>query len=106
MPELICGFDRRPEAGPTLYPLACAPQAWAAGAVFVMLQACLGLSIRGKESQILLERPTLPPFLEALRIDDLRVGGGSVDLALSRRGSEVVVDVARSSGHVAVTVVH
>jgi glycogen debranching enzyme len=106
LPELICGFQRRSGGGPTLYPLACAPQAWAAGAVFLMLQACLGLSIRGRESQILLERPTLPPFLETLRIDDLRVGGGSVDLSLSRRGPEVVVDVARSAGHVAVTVVH
>jgi glycogen debranching enzyme len=106
LPELICGFERLPGAGPTLYPLACAPQAWAAGAVFLMLQACLGLSVRGRESQILLERPTLPPFLETLRIDDLRVGSGSVDLSLSRRGPEVSVDVARSSGHVTVTVVH
>ncbi len=106
LPELICGFERSPGAGPTLYPLACAPQAWAAGAVFLMLQACLGLSIRGREGQILLERPTLPPFLETLRIDDLRVGSGSVDLSLSRRGPEVSVDVARSSGHVTVTVVH
>ncbi|HEY1250668.1 MAG TPA: amylo-alpha-1,6-glucosidase [Thermoanaerobaculia bacterium] len=106
LPELICGFDRGAGAGPTLYPLACAPQAWAAGAVFLMLQACLGLSIRGHEGQILLERPTLPPFLETLRIDDLRVGSGSVDLSLSRRGPEVSVDVARSSGHVTVTVVH
>jgi len=106
LPELICGFERSPGAGPTLYPLACAPQAWAAGAVFLMLQACLGLSIRGREGQILLERPTLPPFLETLRIDDLRVGSASVDLSLSRRGPEVSVDVARSSGHVSVTVVH
>jgi hypothetical protein len=71
-----------------------------------MLQACLGLSIRGREGPILLERPTLPPFLETLRIDDLRVGPGSVDLSLARRGPEVSVDVARSSGHVSVTVVH
>jgi glycogen debranching enzyme len=106
LPELICGFERSGGAGPTLYPLACAPQAWAAGAVFLMLQACLGLSVRGREGQILLERPTLPPFLETLRIDDLRVGSGSVDLSLSRRGQEVSVDVARSSGHVTVTVVH
>ena len=48
----------------------------------------------------------LPPFLETLRIDDLRVGSGSVDLSLARRGLEVSVDVARSSGHVTVTVVH
>ena len=42
LPELICGFGRRPGKGPTLYPVACSPQAWAAGSVFMVLQACLG----------------------------------------------------------------
>ena len=44
MPELFCGFAREPGEGPTPYPVACAPQAWAAGAVFLLLQACLGLA--------------------------------------------------------------
>ena len=50
LPELICGFGRRPGKGPTLYPVACSPQAWAAGSVFMVLQACLGLEIRAGES--------------------------------------------------------
>src|ERR1700693_791286 len=47
LPELFCGFSRSPGRGPTLYPVACAPQAWAAGAVFLLLQSCLGLSVHG-----------------------------------------------------------
>ena len=43
LPELFCGFSKRPEQAPTLYPVACAPQAWAAGAVFLLLQSCLGM---------------------------------------------------------------
>ena len=31
LPELYCGFQRGRERGPTLYPVACSPQAWAAG---------------------------------------------------------------------------
>ena len=54
LPELICGFGRRPGKGPTLYPVACSPQAWAAGSVFMLLQACLGLEIRASESRIYL----------------------------------------------------
>ena len=52
LPELFCGFHRRPGGGPTLYPVACAPQAWAAGAVFMLLQACLGLHVNGTARQV------------------------------------------------------
>jgi glycogen debranching enzyme len=52
MPELFCGFKKQAGTGPTLYPSACSPQAWAAGAVFLLLQACLGLTIRASEAAI------------------------------------------------------
>jgi hypothetical protein len=53
LPELFCGFHKRPESsGPTLYPVACAPQAWAAGSVFLLLRACLGLDARAHERQL------------------------------------------------------
>ena len=52
LPELICGFPRRTGRGPTLYPVACAPQAWSAGSVFMTLQACLGLSISAAPSRL------------------------------------------------------
>jgi glycogen debranching enzyme len=71
LPELFCGFPRRAGAGPTLYPVACAPQAWAAAAVFGMLQACLGLEIVGEAPQIVLRAPRLPQFIDWIRITRL-----------------------------------
>src|SRR5262249_25545987 len=52
MPELFCGFPRHPGEGPILYPVACAPQAWSAASVFLLLQACLGLGVNGPEAQV------------------------------------------------------
>src|SRR4030095_14180673 len=72
MPELFCGFRQRSNEGPTLYPVACAPQAWAAGAVFLLLQACLGLEIDATKMRICLERPELPESLEQVTIRNLQ----------------------------------
>jgi glycogen debranching enzyme len=84
LPELFCGFSRREGEGPTLYPVACAPQAWAAASVFMMLQACLGLSIDGAASQVRFAAPTLPAFLEEIRIENLKVGSARLDLVVDR----------------------
>ena len=100
LPELICGFGRRNGKGPTLYPVACSPQAWAAGSVFMVLQACLGLEIRAKESRIYLHHSALPESLEEVRIHNLRVGSASVDLAFERYAETVGVNIERRSGAV------
>jgi glycogen debranching enzyme len=105
MPELFCGFHRRPGEGPTLYPVACSPQAWAAGAVFLLLQACLGLEIDGGAGRASFHHPLLPDFLREVWIDGLRVGDGSVDLVLTRRGDDVGLNVLGRSGRVEVIVV-
>ena len=84
LPELFCGFARREGAGPTLYPVACSPQAWAAGAVFLLLQTCLGLSIRAERSSVYFTSPSLPASVEEVHIDGLRVGPSSVDLVVDR----------------------
>lgn len=100
LPELICGFPRRSGKGPTLYPVACAPQAWAAGAVFMTLQACLGLSIHAKESRIYLYYTALPEALRRVEIRNLRVGAASLDLAFERYSDSVGVDILRRTNHV------
>jgi glycogen debranching enzyme len=105
MPELLCGFKRRPGDGPTLYPVACAPQAWSAGAVFLTLQACLGLRIDAVAGRLELHDPVLPEFLDTVTLDGLTVGAGSVDLVLRRHGDDVAVHVARRRGDVAVVAV-
>jgi glycogen debranching enzyme len=100
LPELFCGFARRGGEGPTLYPVACAPQSWAAGAAFMFLQGALGLSIRSAERRIYLFRPNLPEFLQAIEIKNLRVGDASVDLLLERTVHHVGVNVLRREGTV------
>ena len=105
MPELFCGFKRRGEEGPTLYPVACAPQSWAACAVFLLLQACLGLTVDGRGRQLLFVRPALPAFLDHVRIENLRVGEARVDLVLDRHETDVGINIARREGPVEVVTI-
>jgi glycogen debranching enzyme len=105
LPELYCGFPRRPGAGPTLYPVACSPQAWAAAAPFGMLQACLGLEVRAEHHEIVLRRPRLPNFIDWMRVKNLGAPGPSVDLLLQRYERNVGVEVVRKDEGVRVTVV-
>jgi glycogen debranching enzyme len=99
LPELFCGFHKRPEAnGPTLYPVACAPQAWAAGSVYLLLQACLGLDVRARERHLCFENPSLPPSLDEVRIENLAVGDASADFLVRRHGPGVTVEVLRKRG--------
>jgi glycogen debranching enzyme len=104
LPELFCGFSRQPGQGPTLYPVACAPQAWSAAAVFLFLEACLGLSINAREKQICFSYPRLPESIPSLRIYGLKVGNASVDLFLERHGHDVSVNVSDRQGDVRVLV--
>ena len=103
LPELFCGFRRRAASGPTLYPVACSPQAWAAAASFAMLQACLGLEIDGLRREIVLQTPTLPPFIDWVRIERLGSPGPGADLLLQRYKDNVGIDVVRKDAGVRVT---
>ena len=105
MPELFCGFPRREDETPTLYPVACAPQAWSAASVFLLLQACLGLEIDAVSPQIRFDRPVLPPGIESITLRDLQVGPHLVDLALRNHGSDVGVHLERRAGPVEVVVI-
>ncbi len=89
LPELFCGFPRRRAQGPTFYPVACSPQAWAAGTPLLLLQACLGLNIDATERQVTLDTPELPGFLDDLILQGLPIGADRIDLALKRIGSTV-----------------
>ena len=106
LPELFCGFPRRLGKGPTSYPVACSPQAWAAGAAFLLLQSSVGLSIDAMKKRVTLARPVLPGLLEEVRIRELAVGDASVDLVLFRSGHSVAATVERRTGNVDVIIVH
>jgi glycogen debranching enzyme len=104
MPELFCGFAREAGEGPTLYPVACAPQAWAAASVFMLLQASLGLWVSGTERRVWFTRPRLPLFLREVRITNLSVAGATADLLLIRHEEDVSVNVLRREGEMELTV--
>jgi len=105
MPELFCGFPRRPDAGPTPYPVACSPQAWASGAVLMLLRAILGLDVDGVNGQVTFGTPVLPHFLEVLHVDGLAVGKSRVDLRIHRYADGAAgVDVSRRSGPVKLSI--
>jgi glycogen debranching enzyme len=102
LPELFCGLERRSGEGPTLYPVACSPQAWAAAAPFLLIQSCLGLTINGAESRVVFERPCLPEGIPQLSIRGLRVGPASVDLLFERQADTVRIQVLDKQGEVEV----
>jgi glycogen debranching enzyme len=102
MPELFCGFSRKTGEGPVLYPVACAPQAWAAASMFLLLQACLGLHIDGPGKRLILLRPVLPEALGELHITHLDVGGSFLDIVVKGQRHEVTVTVMKNDGNVKV----
>ena len=104
LPELLCGFSRRPGEGPTLYPVACSPQTWSSVAVFLLLQSCLGLRIEAPRARLSFSQPVLPPFLEHIEIKNLRIGDAVVDLSLERHAKDVGINILRREGRVEIVV--
>ncbi|MBV8031099.1 MAG: amylo-alpha-1,6-glucosidase [Betaproteobacteria bacterium] len=105
LPELFCGFERKRDKAPTLYPVACAPQAWAACAPYLLLQACLGLEIHAAERKVILRRPKLPPFLDWLEVKRLSAGDARLHLLLRRHEGGVAVNLVSREGDAEVEVV-
>ena len=106
LPELFCGFPRRGGQGPTAYPVACAPQAWAAAAPIGLLGACLGLGFDPAERIVRLERPVLPAGLDRVTLRGLALGGARIDVNLRRAaGDSVAMSVSGRSGDVAAVLV-
>ncbi len=105
LPELFCGFRRLPGKGPTFYPVACSPQAWASATPFALLQACLGLEFDPAQREIRFRRPHLPEFLDEVIIRKLALGDSRFDVTLRRYGTEVALNVLdrRGDGRIAVT---
>ena len=98
LPELFCGFSRRRKRGPTAYPVACSPQAWAAAAPFALVAAATGLDLDHERGSVRLVNPALPPFLETLALRDVAVAGSRLDLALSSAAGDVTTAVTRREG--------
>ena len=86
LPELFCGFTRRTPTRPVGYPVACSPQAWAAGAPFLLLQAILGISALAHENVLTVNKPHLPSWLNEVELRHLRVGESRLSLVFRREG--------------------
>jgi glycogen debranching enzyme len=105
LPELFCGFQRQHGHGPTLYPVACSPQAWASATPFTLLEASLGLEFDPFNGEIRLRNPRLPAFLDEVVLRDLRLSSSRVDLRVRRHGDTVSLDTPRISGNIRVSIV-
>src|SRR5690606_28125071 len=88
-------FARTPGQGPTPYPVACQPQAWASGAAFLLLQASLGLSIDGERREVHIDRPMLPVGIQSLQLREIQIGDARIDLTFYRIGDEVIATPAK-----------
>ena len=105
LPELFCGFIRKPHRGPTAYPVACAPQAWASAAPFAFLGACLGMELRHEANSVSFRDPVMPAFLDYVTLNQLSLGKSRLDLRLHRHGRDVTLNLLSRQGDAKVMLV-
>ena len=105
LPELFCGFARERRRGPTLYPVACAPQAWASATPLTLLEAALGIEFDPGRDEIRFVNPRLPSFLNEVVLRDLRLGKCSADLRVRRHNDDVALEVLRTEGQIRISIV-
>ena len=102
LPELFCGFTRRTPNRPVSYPVACSPQAWAAGSPFLLLQAMLGLSAQAQNNLLTINSPVLPPWINTVELKNLRVGDSVLHLVFRREGETTSFSMLNKEGSVRV----
>jgi glycogen debranching enzyme len=98
LPELFCGVQRRPFDEPVHYPVSCSPQAWASGALFLILSSVLGIRPSAHRKELNVINPQLPEWLEHLHIRNLRIGNSRVGLDFTRRDHRTFCNVVDISG--------
>jgi len=98
LPELFCGFIRKPHRGPVAYPVACAPQAWASAAPFAFLGACLGMELQYETNSMSFRDPVMPSFLDYVILRHLRLGSSQIDIRFDRHGSDVTLNLLLRRG--------
>jgi glycogen debranching enzyme len=104
LPELFGGHERTRGERPVPYPVACRPQAWAAGSIPYLVTTSLGLRADGLSRRLRVVRPALPRWLDWLEIEGLRVAGATVDLRFERSGEEIAVVDASVDGELELVV--
>ena len=104
LPELYCGFSRQRSPEPVAYPVACSPQAWAAGSLFQMIAAMLGMRPAARERRLDLVQPSLPAWMPSLSIHKMQVGDTDIDLAFLGGSGTTSVEVLRRTRDLDVSV--
>ncbi len=104
LPELLCGFPRLAGYGPPRYPVACSPQAWAAGVIFQLLSDMLRFEPVAAANRLTLNAPILPPWLNWLEVRGLMLRDSSIDLVVSRGRQGAAVEVIGRRGDAEVVV--
>jgi glycogen debranching enzyme len=99
LPELYAGLPRAPTTFPVQYKGANAPQAWAAGSCFHLLQTLVGFMPNAPKNQLSID-PILPDWLPDLELRDVRVGEHALDLRLWREGERTAWEVTRGDASV------
>lgn len=98
LPELFVGVQRREFDQPVHYPVSCSPQAWASGALFLLLTAMLGIRPNAAKKELRIVNPKLPQWLDWLRVRNLHIGQSLVSLEFSRRDQRTFCNVLDSQG--------
>jgi glycogen debranching enzyme len=104
LPECFAGIERAAFEIPVRYPVACHPQAWAAGSIPHLLGVTLGLRPEALDGRLRIIRPHLPDFIRELQVRNLAVGEGEVDLDFHRADGPTEVVVKDVRGHLDVKV--
>lgn len=104
LPEAFSGFPRNEYGVPVGYPVACHPQAWAAGTIPYLITTMLGLVPEAFDGRLKVVRPLLPDYVDLLDIRQLRVGKAEVDLRFRKIGESVAVEVLKLDGDLKVVI--
>ncbi|MDR9402935.1 MAG: amylo-alpha-1,6-glucosidase, partial [Halothece sp. Uz-M2-17] len=103
-PELFCGYKRTPNRSPVRYPVACSPQAWATGTVFQLLQLMINLQPDAANNCLRIIHPTLPPSIQSLSLDNLKIGQTVLDLEFEQSDGATACRVIRKRGNLRVII--
>ena len=96
LPELYSGTRREAGGFPVQYLGANVPQAWAAGSVFHLMRAILGLDADANKNTLYVD-PVLPHWVPDLTLHNLRVGKSAVTLRFWREQEKTRCDVLSCS---------
>lgn len=98
LPELFCGMGSSGQALPVSYPVSCSPQAWASGAFFLLLRACLGLYPNAPQKSLKIVNPQLPPWMKELTLQRFAVGPSRVTVKFTRTGEGCFAAITEAEG--------